>query len=322
MTYYHSDDIDVKREFAADDLDANMTLCINRITASFNKLEKTHPESFSTLMEELFQSFLSTHRSIRLLLRQTQDDPDFASDAMSLVREQVEKIFVISLILDDYQRWMWTYFQDDWIKLLNFKFLTEAEETKDLPRFAGWKEDLEKRLAFLKDYSQVSDSVKELAEHKFNNPGVARPAHLAGVEIPQFPTPRVAIEKIADADTKQFLMRWHKEYVYLCGYSHIGSSKLMTSSIQKTRLSEENKKEYVQRELVMPAVELSYIAVASMCSEAWNYLIGFDGDLSKSDEFLEAIFDFWDELKNLSLKGNLFWNIRAKNILPPLIGSP
>jgi hypothetical protein len=77
-----------------------MRLVTIRIITAFNKLQD-HTPTFRSLTETLFQSFLTTHKSIRLLLREAQTDPDYASDAMSLVREQVEKVFVIALILDD-----------------------------------------------------------------------------------------------------------------------------------------------------------------------------------------------------------------------------
>lgn len=99
MTYYHTEDIVETKEFDANDLD-KMKLCVNRIIGSFYKLEKTHSLTFRSLMEEFFKAFLSTHKTIRLLLREAHTDLDFASDAKSLVREQVEKVFLITLMLD------------------------------------------------------------------------------------------------------------------------------------------------------------------------------------------------------------------------------
>ncbi len=318
MTYYHSEDITKTKEFDANELDAKMKLCINRIIASFNKLKQTHTTEFRSLMEEFFKTFLSTHKTIRLLLSEAQSDLDYASDAKSLVREQVEKVFVVSIMLDDPDKWLSIYLKDGWRRLYKYSVLIEAEETKNLPRFAEWKNEAEKRLEFYRKVSGVSEKEKELVDFRFNNFGVKPPDHLKGLDL-YFPTPGQVKELITDANTKNFLKRWHQEYEYLCGYNHIGEEKIMISLMEKTRLSEDNKKEYLLKEITLPSISISYIAVASTCTEAWKYLIQYDSDLSKSIEFIEAIFDFWDDLSQMGLMGKLFWEIHAKNILPPII---
>ncbi|HEX8736509.1 MAG TPA: hypothetical protein VF721_14360 [Pyrinomonadaceae bacterium] len=320
MTYYHTEDITESKEFDANELDKKMTLCINRIIASFYKLEKTHDLTFLSLMDEFFKAFLSTHKTIRLLLKEAHKDLDYAADAKSLVREQVEKVFVISLILDDPAKWMPMYFKDGWRRLYKHTFLVEAEETKNLPRYAEWKAEAEQRLESYRKMSGVTSEEKELVDFKFNNYGVATPPHLKGVAMPYFPTPGQAKELVTDANTKVFLTRWYQEYEFLCGYSHIGEEKLMISAMKKTRLSEANRNEYLQREIVISSVSISYISAASVCTEAWKFLIKYDVDLSKSSDFLSAILDFWGDVTQQGLMGKLFWNIHAKNVFPPLIG--
>lgn len=318
MTYYHIEDITETKEFDANELDAKMKLCINRIIASFHTLEKTHSLTFRSLMEEFFKAFLSTHKTIRLLLSKAQDDSDYASDAKSLVREQVEKVFVVSLMLDDPDKWMSIYLKDGWRRLYKHSILVEAEETKNLPRFAEWKNDAEKRLELYRKVSGVSTEEKELVDFKFSNFGVKPPDHLKGLDL-HFPTPGQVKELITDENTKNFLKRWHQEYEYLCGYSHIGEEKIMISSMQKTLLSDDNKQEYLLKEIILPSISTSYISVASTCTEAWKYLIKYDNDLSKSIEFINAILDFWDDIAQMGLMGKLFWEIQAKNVLPHII---
>ncbi|MDQ2746681.1 MAG: hypothetical protein M3T96_05415 [Acidobacteriota bacterium] len=318
MTYYHTEDLTEPKEFDANDLDAKMKLCINRIITSFNKLEKTHTVEFRSSMEEFFKAFLSTHKTIRLLLHESLNDSDYASDAKSLVREQVEKVFVVAIMLDDPDKWLSMYLKDGWKRFYKYKVLIEAEETKNLPRFAEWKNEAEKRLEVYQKVSGVSAKEKELVDFKFNNFGVKPADHLKGLDL-YFPTPGQVKELITDATTKDFLKRWHQEYEYLCGYSHIGEEKIMISTMEKTRLNEDNKKEYLLKEIILPTISTSYISVASTCTEAWKYLIKYDNDLSKSGEFIEAILDFWDDITQLGLMGKLFWEIHAKNILPQII---
>lgn len=318
MTYYHAEDISHTKEFDANELDTKMKLCVNRIIATFHKLEKTHSLTFRSLMEEFFKAFLSTHKTIRLLLKEAHNDSDYASDAKSLVREQVEKVFVITLILDDPDKWIAMYFKDGWRRFYKHSFLVEAEESKNLPRFAEWKAEAEQRLNFYQQVSGVSSAEKELVDFKFNNFAVPTPVHLKGLDL-YFPTPGQVKELVTDVNTKIFLKRWHQEYEYLCGYSHIGEEKIMISAMKKTRLSEDNKNEYLQREIILPSISISYISVASTCTEAWKFLIKYDNDLSKSGDFLSAIFDLWEEITQLGLMGKLFWNIHARNILPHII---
>ncbi len=319
MTYYHTEDITKTKEFDANELDRKMRLCINRIITSFYKLEKTHSLTFRSLMEEFFKTFSSTHKTIRLLLHEAHRDLDYASDAKSLVREQVEKVFVITLMLDNPDKWMAMYFKDGWRRFYKHSFLVEAEETKNLPRFDEWKTEAEKRLEFYQKVSGVSAEEKELVDFKFNNFGVSTPTHLKGLDL-YFPTPGQIKELITDANTKVFLKRWHQEYEYLCGYSHIGEEKIMISAMKKTRLSEDNKNEYLQREIILPSISISYISAASTCTEAWKFLIKYDDDLSKSSDFLSAVLDFWEDITQLGLMGKLFWDIHAKNVFPPIIG--
>lgn len=122
MVYQITEDLTGNREFNADELDAAMQLCLNRISAAFSKLDN-HSPTFGSLMESIFQSFARTQKSIRLLLKQTGEDLNFASDAMSLVREQIEKVYVVALILDDPAKWIEIYFKDDWRRLYKHEVL-------------------------------------------------------------------------------------------------------------------------------------------------------------------------------------------------------
>ena len=241
---------------------------------------------------------------------------------MSLVREQVEKIFVITILLDDPDKWMPICFKDDWRRFYKYNFLVLEEERKYLSRFQVDREKREKILENLTALAQMSDSEKELIEHKHLRPGETKPAHLAGVEVPKFPTPAEAVGNIADASIREYLVRWHKEYEFLCGYSHVGLDKLQITALwyTKNNISEEDKWAFLSKEILIPAVSTSYVAAASACTESWRYLKRYDSDLSKSDTFLEAILSLWDDLRNQSLLGIVFWDIHAKDVLPPLIG--
>ncbi len=319
MSYHHTDDIDGSQVFDANDLDEQMRLVVHRVVATFHTLPK-HDATFSSVMEVLLRTFLSTHKSIRLLFKEAKSDPDYASDATSLVREQVEKVFVVTLMLDDPQRWVGVYFKDDWRKFYEYEVLLNDEERKNLPGYQG--NERRKIMQMLQANANVSSLEKEYIEHKYNNPGVPLPAHLKSVQVPEFPTPGKVKEVMSDKSADAFLIRWHKEYKRICGYTHVGLDKGQVTAMRvvKNRLRESAKDIFLEREIVLPTMSTSYVATASACTEAWKYLKEYDRDVSRTAMLLDALLDYWGTLRQQSLLAKVFWDIRAKQVLPPVIG--
>jgi hypothetical protein len=320
MPYQHTEDIDGSREFDPNELDTQMRLVVHRVIAAFATLPN-HDETFRSLTNILFRAFLSTHKSIRLLLREATSDPDYASDAMSLVREQVEKIFVITLILDDPQKWIAVYFKDDWRRFYEYEVLLNSEERKDLP---GYQSDYRtKIMQAVQANANVSSLEKEFVEHRFNNPGVSLPSHLKDAQVPEFPMPSQVKNSMRDKSAEGFLSRWHKEYKRICGYSHVGLDKLQVTSMHvvKNSIGEAEKKIFIEREIIFPTISTSYVAAASACTEARKYLKEYDSDLSRTGPLLDDLLNFWSTLRQQSLLAKVFWDIRAKHILPPVLGN-
>lgn len=87
----------------------------NLNNSSENELEKLEKISngFCLIVTLLLKSFLSTHTSIihiHLLKNEEKEKSSktvmiYGSDAMSLVREQIEKVFVITLLCSDPIKW-------------------------------------------------------------------------------------------------------------------------------------------------------------------------------------------------------------------------
>jgi hypothetical protein len=320
MAYQLTADIDDTRELNVKEFDEAMQLCLNRLSVAFSKLNG-HSPTFNTLMETLFQSFARTHKSIRVLLKQTEEDLNFASDAMSLVREQVEKVFIVALMLDEPAKWIEVYFKDDWRRLYKHEILINVEERKNLPRFHEANIETEQVYENMRTISGVSAQEKELIIHKHNSPNTPKPAHLAGVDLPMFPMPKGTIDAVSEADLKQFLLRWHKEYEFICGYSHVGADKMFVNTLlQSQSMTDAEKRTAIEREVIFNTVILSYLAMASACSIAWKYLLKHSISIENSAEFLDAIMKFWDEMKQSSLLGIVLWEIYVKGAFPPIIG--
>jgi hypothetical protein len=319
MSYRHIENISGSREFVADEIDEQMRLTIHRVVGAFNQLPN-HTETFSSLMDITFRGYLSTHKSIRLLLKESKSEPEFAPDAMSLVREQVEKVFLISLLLDDPNRWVSVYFKDDWRRLYEYEILLNKEERKDLPAHQG--DEHTEIVEILQKNANVSALEKEYIEFRYSNPRGNLPAHLHGAQVHPFPTPGQVKDKMQDKSTEDFLIRWHKEYKRICGFSHVGLDKGQVTAMRTVRnkLRESAKEIFLEREIVLPTMTTSYVAAASACTEAYKYLRKYDPDVSRTTLLLDALLNYWATLRQQSLLAKVFWDIRAKNILPPVLG--
>jgi hypothetical protein len=61
------------------------------------------------------------------------------ADAMSLTREQIEKVYVVALLLEDPRRWTVSYLKDDWRRRYE-RFLLERDEHSGLKRYERFYE--------------------------------------------------------------------------------------------------------------------------------------------------------------------------------------
>lgn len=311
--YHHTEDIDRSRTFDADDLDGKMSLLMNRTVSALNDLPN-QGATFYSLNETLLRTFIATHKSIRLLLK----EEDTASDAMSLVREQLEKVFLLALIFDDPKKWILVYFKDHWRRNYEYEVLLNDEERKNLPE-CEVNETQRNRWQVLQANANVSNLEREWIEFKFKN--IPTPPRLAGAKIDQFPMPGNAKKLVSDTNAKEFLGRLHREYKHICGYTHVGMDKLQVVGMKvvKNNLSESEKEIFLEKALVHPAYGISCLTVACACTEAYNYLKQNDADIAQTGQLLEILFEFWSVLCQQSLLAKVFWDIRAKHVLPPLI---
>lgn len=310
MVYKHLKDIDESKELYVDKLNATITNIVRAGEKVF-QLPNVHPD-LSIIMSELLRAFLFTHKSIIILLTPADGDLRLGVDAMSLVREQIEKIFVISLLLDNPSKWTEVYIKSSWKKDYE-GFLLEKQECQHLPRFDQYFKEAEQKLIFMLDqYSSNSTLERQAVEFEFNNPGVRLPLRLKAARIEEFPTPGKAKAEITDPKVKDFLNRWHKEYKFKCAYSHIGLSKLVFHRLirEKNVFPLEKINIYYEKQ-IKPCVIMSFVAIASACTEILKVV----NDIS----LIAELSILWETLKECSMIGKVFWEIRAKDLLPPSI---
>jgi len=188
MTYKHTEDIDAEGSIECSHLNVLMSTAINRIVNAFASLQHSN-EMFKELLPYLLEAFIHTQTSIIALLQMKDKNIRTSADAMSLVREQVEKVFVVSLLCDDPDRWIDVYAKDDFQRHYKHYLLTK-QEREDLPRHQEYYKNIAPSMIerFL-NWAKITPLEKEWIEFKFYNKGKPLPAHLSGAKIEPSPRP-------------------------------------------------------------------------------------------------------------------------------------
>lgn len=333
MSFKHTEDIDETRSSQAPKLNEQMSKAINRVEDAVEG-QANLDSTFKTAVALVLQSVLYTHKSIILLLRhgneEKYDDPDvgkekefpptdmtLGADAMSLLREQIEKVFVVALLCDDPDRWVQEYLKDDWRRLYEH-YLTQRDEMKDLPRHTRFydviaPEMIEKH----RNLSNISDGELEAIEYKYYNPNTALPDRLKPYQgaLKLFPTPGQAKIHVRD-EAKPFLERLYKEYKFISGYNHAGLLKLQLLAMSDRRhtgnLEQWKKEVYYEKEVFLPALWTSYTAGVCACTEVLKFV---HADL----DVLAALTNFWESVRHGSLLARALWNLRGQSFFPPMI---
>lgn len=278
-------------------------------------------DDFRLVTTLLIKSFISTHTSIIHILRLGNEKNEttkhkvmsYGADAMSLVREQIEKVFLMSLFCDDPIKWIEVYMKDEWRRAYEYQLNCKAEN-QNLSEFANFYEkEFSGQLEKGKRIFCISEKEKEAVEFKFNNPKTELPPHLKDYLIKSFPTPGAVKEKISDQNAKEFLERWHWEYKFYCGFNHAGFTKIRFSLMSDRRFSrwfEQSKKENIYEDkVIFTSLWVSYTAFASAITELLKF-VSHDLDVNV------ALIELWKILQERSLIAKAVWNIRAKHFFP------
>ncbi len=274
--------------------------------------------NFRALCIDQLKVFLSTHRSICSLLAKEDEDPVLGVDALSLAREQVEKVFAVALLCEDPTRWARTYLEDAWRRMFE-RYLLEKEERQDLAGFQGFVQQAYAKVEGVRNGLGIAEDVRDLIEYKFFNPQDPKggpPRHLVGVKkLEKFPMPSGVLQQIA-GPKKEFLRRWYREYQFFCDFTHCGMGKLEPVHLYDpgSRFSREEKEVYYAKEIQYAAV-VSYITMASTCTELVELL-----GISDFDRVVE-LTDLWAFLRARFFLAKAMWGLRAQHLLPPLLGS-
>ena len=184
--------------FNCAELSSQMKVVTNRIRfaiESKNELDSEFRQTFPFLL----QSFVTTHDSILAVIRfgnnEKYERPNediktnmlHGSDAMSLVREQVEKVFTVALLCHEPEKWIREYLRDDWKRVYE-RELHQKATTGRLERFQHFhNEEAPFFIEGLRKTSYVTEEEKTVVELQYRDEPI--PDKLKDHKIKMFPTP-------------------------------------------------------------------------------------------------------------------------------------
>lgn len=196
----------------------------------------------SQILTNQLHMFSITHCSIRVVVAAAIKSKFYPliADALSLAREQVEKVFIVATLLDNPNPAFQRYWRSSW-QVEYEKYLLEQEEHRENERFEEFLKDttpkrLEKmrRDPIRKDVL-ISQYAKRILTYHWNNPTGGNPSWFRKTkskkkprDVPSyiryyfnFATPGAGMKRIQDLALRRFLFRWHKEYRALSQYTHV-----------------------------------------------------------------------------------------------------
>ncbi|MCH8274210.1 MAG: hypothetical protein IH851_05420 [Armatimonadetes bacterium] len=304
----YSSDIDPDAEYDVNKLDGQVTIAIRRTESAVRET----PDDFGCheALAELLCAFLTTHRAIRSLIK-TIDTPDSQlGDALSLVREQIEKVFIVSLLLDDPEKWTRVYVRDGWQKGYKI-FVLEREETKDLKRFQEWNTQSGPTLweGFRRGIG-ITEVERDATEFIALNPRDTMPSDLQDHVIERFPSPSVRVAGRAREDImKKVLKLWHAEYERYCDFSHILYGKLFLGRVAADARIDLSVRRKLLHDAADQGLTESYRTAGYVCAEIC-------ARKAKDLEALAAVDELWQVLRNASLFGKWLYEERVSGLLP------
>lgn len=317
MIYKHTDDIDLSKDYNRAEADNKLLPAVN-LTIQDLERRTVLDANFRSVCAGQLKVFLSTYRSISLLLGQEKNDPLLGADALSLGREQIEKLFAISLLCEEPERWSRTYVENAWVTWFE-RYLLEKAERQGLPRWQGFVQQAYTNIESMRKRLGIADDVRDLVEYRFFNrqdPPGGPPKHLAGVKRPEaFPAPGGVLNEVS-GPKRDFLERWYREYRFFCDFTHVGMGKLEMTHIYDpgSGYTSVERGEFYDKE-VQNAAAVSYVATASACTELIEVLGSGDVDRTL------RLGELWDFLRPRFLLAKAIWGLRAQHLLPPVLST-
>lgn len=318
-------------------IDRQMHELIQNVRFAITKDTKLSQDSreVRSMFVDILRQFQMTHGTMRILLKHAyrKDDYPVIADTASLVREQIEKIYVVVTILTDPKKWIDQYLRNAWQKDYE-RFLMRKDEFRNITRM---DEHLNKDYpAFLeqqrcppfpkirggKKKCLVTLFAKRCVYHSYHYPDDTTPSWF---NLPKgdrrkfkrflrdyfyFPSPGDSLKSAkAHPAYHLFLDRWYREYKYYSGYSHMLMDKLILQhfSQYKSVRAAERQKHYGQRKAEEFIVASNTVA-ATLCTLIVPTLSNDFGTRMQTKSF-------WEPLCKFSLFPKALWPMYPRDYL-------
>jgi hypothetical protein len=308
----------------------NLGIALNH-RHNFKKTPKDESELLNFLKHQLI-IYGSTHNSIHTLIKHAirQRYLPAVADAASLVREQIEKVFIIALVLSDPHHWIKQALRGSF-RTDYEDYLLQLDEHSNNPRYQEfllneYPKYFEKLQRFPRSRGRketiISDYSRRVLEYNWENPRGRNPPWfkpIPRVKVRnvreyikyyfEFPTPGKAATLITNKEIRKFLFRWHKDYSYICQYSHVAMGKSLLPVLNRIKHRDVAiQTKDIARNLMERIIIMSFTSTASSCT----FIVSKLRDSYGAKPLLK---EFWAELDAFALLSRAYWNMYPKKIL-------
>jgi hypothetical protein len=312
VAFRHTADYVAGEPISGAKLDNLVNTCVSRATTALERDAPGYTRNQKFHISDVFNSLLSTHRTIRRLLKDlTPDDPE-SVDALSLLRLQFEGLFTICLMLEG-ASYVDAYLQDYWRKRY-VQYLLVREECSGLSNHQEYLTNALPGLVNLRNHFGIS--ADQQATVDLEELGTPLPPSLKAQKLAHFPTPGKVPDKITVPDKRRMLERLNVEYGYLCSFSHVLAEANLLKGIFNKRskhrddaqVSESDLRDKFEMLVISAANLKSCLCVAQATTEL-TLLYPNDLDLSA------IAITTWNTICEANLLARIVWALRARSVL-------
>jgi len=310
-------DIQPEEELDAREFDKKQRVLLLRFQGL--PLDKIAPElHIGDPICELLNLHRLTHISIRKLSATAFESNEFLlGDALSLVREQIEKVLLVYLLVSDPAKWLPLYLQDGWRAMCRY-FRAMRERTSHLPRFTEWNDAIGPRyLDEMRKGLGITDEQVKAFEFLLDHPGKELPPKLKPYMMEKFPDPAQIVTKAKQAGARVGLALSHlySEYRHFGQFTHALAGKVMLAKLARDPRAAPEVKVKINDIHATNGLTASYLSAAMMCTIIY-------GAVNKAPDTmpaLESLEGFWRKLNEFSILGKHLYKDYARHVLPPII---
>jgi len=283
-------------------------ICRRTVGTLRNALQRGSPSDSALLAAEFLEQQVVTHEAIRALNRSHYSGDGLIADAFSLLREQVERVFSIALIVRDAGEAAAQYLKDGWYKLA-FEWAVKELELGHFEEFKQGHAMNQNVLERLRERLDLPmDALQEVVKRAQN--GQIDRRWLS------FPPPATIRNSLAPSQVGRVLGRLYLDYNFHSNFTHSSFLKqvMRRQHQQRNSLLALPETHSVRRTLDAGLAKNDlYVALASVCA-----LPACNNDI----EAVVAVDKLWSQVRAMSLDGRGYWELGVRGLLPESVQVP